>query len=154
MRLDAVFVLAPKPKPPSIPTRRAFLVAGCCSAGALVAGFGAGWLARGRFEPRTAAGPEQDARLQWALALARTGDPETLLEELPGYVAVVHEAVANGKDSELLWQGVRTGAEALLVRGHPDGSRARAEVLLGVIALGVDPALESMRERLSRLARR
>ena len=71
MRLEPVYLLAPKPKPPSIPTRRAFLIAGGTLLAGLVVGAASGYAAA------ASASGEDGAHT------ARGGDPrEQTLDEL------------------------------------------------------------------------
>lgn len=159
MRLDAVYVLAPKPKPPSMPTRRAMLITGACSLAAAATGFSAGWIARGTtVDARSGADeqPTEDAlqRIRWAEALAAESTGRELLDHLPAFGSVLHEAATLGLDSSLLWEGVRRAAAALLADERSDSRAVRARAILSLLDLRSDDALEALREDLLRAARR
>lgn len=159
MRLDAVYVLAPKPKPPSMPTRRAMLITGACSLAAAATGFTAGWLARGapvHPESTPEAQPAEDTlqRIRWAEALAAESSGRELLEHLPAFGSVLHEAAALGLDSTILWNGVRRAANALLTDERADSRAVHARAILSLLDLRSDGALEALREDLLRAARR
>lgn len=89
MRLDPVYVLAPKPKPPSIPTRRAFLFAGGTFLAGLSIGGACGYAAGVRSAGGSPAG-EEGPKLP-----PSSGDAE--LDELRrlALVAPIEELVAN-----------------------------------------------------------
>ena len=136
MRLEPVYLLAPKPKPPSIPTRRAFLVAG----GTLLAGLGVG-AASGYAAAASAAGQDGEQA-------TRYGDPSArILDELHRLAvdAPIDELVArwiyfvdsfgtNYREDPILPEGMARLCESVLTEPSLDGR--------ALMALSLSQAIE------------
>jgi hypothetical protein len=131
MRLDgAVYVLA-RPKAPSMPTRRAFVIAGCTFAAGMVVGgacgYSAGVVAGAETPPGEPAAVELpksgDAELDALRALAVQAPIDELMRYAHPFLEIVNDTYP--KDA-VLWQGVDRIADALL-----EGYQARGRRLLG-----------------------
>lgn len=150
MKLDPVYVLAPRPQ---IATRRAFVLAGATGCLAFAAGFAGGyWFRHSRDEqpPR----PPGNPRIDWARSLA-LGDDTTLLDNLPAFLGVCHEAHQLGLDDVSLWDSIRRAAKAVIADAGLEQRRIKARALLTVIDLRPDDAdLLELRRQLEALTRR
>jgi hypothetical protein len=148
MRIDPVFLVAPEPEPPSMPTRRAFLLA----AGALVVGAGGGGacgyslgVAARPVEPaadKPVAEPSSgDAELDYWRGVAK-GPLDDLFEK---GLMFLHVRNTDYQQDQQLWLGVQRLAEE--VRDNP--AREVDEGLLALLAAVIDgparPAEPSLR---------
>lgn len=155
MKIDPVYLLAPEPKPPAVPTRRAFLLAGVAG----FAGIGAGYVLSAATStattetPSTAQGADEATeRIRWAEDLASHGVDE-ILDNLPAFLGVVHEANALRSDRVVLWSGVRKAAEAIVNRGAMPLRASKAKAILAISALRPeDSTLRELRPFLLRIS--
>lgn len=133
MRLDAVFVLAPKPKPPSIPTRRAFLVAGCAFVGGTVVGGSAVHLLgkAPAIQPIDRPPAPEDPILVWLRMLV---DDRTPIGELIGSAdKFVFHLDLHYHDQEDLWAGVTRLAHAIDADASLPNRRLLARMVVNVV---------------------
>jgi hypothetical protein len=149
MRLDtAVFLVAPKPKPPSMPTRRAFLLAGGTFAIGSVLGAACGYSAgveRAKAAPTDAAAPgveedlkpSGDVELDELRRLAVKAPIEELMARANLLVACVR---AEYKHDAILWRGVERVADALIAGASVPGAPVFPRFVAQVIEVG-DPSL-------------
>jgi len=160
MRLEPVYLLAPKPKPPSVPTRRAFLIAG----GTFFAGIGLGGAcgyaagsARsdgnsngdGNGDTRSdALTPTGDANLDELRRLAMQAPIEELTGQWLPFLTLLHDTY---QSDEFLWHGAkRICDEAINNQSLADRSKI-ARWSITVITSG-DPSLTaSLRPLLNEL---
>ena len=148
MRLEPVYVLGPKPKPPSIPTRRAFLIA----AGAFGAGVGLGGVGGYVLEiggptsdsPR----PTGDVLLDELQRLA----VEAPIEELAARYAFILSFIPSTYPRDaVLWRGAGRLAEYVIATERLHDRRTVAQWLAQVIESGDPVAAASLRSRISQL---
>lgn len=152
MRLEPVYLLAPKPKQPSVPTRRAFLIAG----GTFFAGIGlggacgyaAGSARSDEDTPSNALTPTGDADLDELRRLA----VEAPIEELTGqwfpFLTLLHDTYQR---DEFLWQGAkRICDEAINNQSLVDRSKI-ARWSITVITSGDPKLTASLRPLLNEL---
>jgi hypothetical protein len=144
MRLDgAVYVLA-RPKAPSMPTRRAFVIAGCTFAAGMVVGGACGYSAG------VAAGAEAAPLEPAAEELPKSGDAEldalralavqAPIEELMRYARVFIDVITDRYPRDpILWRGVDRICDELLSSGGKYG-RLFPRVVAQAIELA-DPEL-------------
>lgn len=149
MRLDPVFVVAPQPAPPSMPTRRAFLLAGATfTLGAAVGGVGGYAIGSARASTVHAAGadlaPTGDHELDELRRLAISAPIEELIEKRLVFLRSL--GMSYPRD-ESLWQGVVRLADAL----RTDPSFPDREVTARLIARTIDGADSQFRVKLSAL---
>lgn len=126
MKLEPVYLVAPRPKPPSMPTRRAFLFMGVAFAGGSIVGAACG------YSIGSASGSDE---------LPLTGDPDldewrrlAVKAPLKELVRLRHEfMVALDRDypeDAVLWQGLNRLAAAVATdAAFPDRRRAALFVL-------------------------
>jgi hypothetical protein len=108
IRLEPIYLLAPKPKQPSVPTRRAFLIAG----GTFFAGIGLGGACgyaagSARSDGETAADalmPTGDADLDELRRLAIEAPIEELTSQWFPFLTLLHDTY---QSDEVLWQGAK-----------------------------------------------
>lgn len=126
MKLDPVYVVAPERMPRTVPTRRAFLLAGV--AGVVGAGGGYGLSQLLGREPKTSPGrTELDPMLRWLLTLCDDSSP---IEELIQYRAALLQALPRHKDNSSLWHGLaRLAVAAETIPDDRDSRRVAAELL-------------------------
>jgi len=156
MRLDAVFLVAPKPKPPSIPTRRAFLIAGGMFATGAVLGGACGYSigAAAGSGPAAAPGAEPD--------LVPSGDVE--LDELRRLAvkAPIEELVERGllflsmrvesyKTDAVLWRGVDRLSLAMVENASLPITYGLVGVVIVTIESGGFPPSLQLQDRLPAL---
>jgi hypothetical protein len=160
MKIDAVYLLAPEPKPPSIPTRRAFLLAGgTLVIGALAGGacgYSMGLAARpnGGGEQKPAAGAPQ-AKVEEELKTS--GDAELDYWRQVAVKAPLDELFAKGvmflgvrvrdyPQDPILWLGV----ERMVRELDANPLRTADEIVLMLLPAQIDsqsrPAEPSLRE--------
>lgn len=136
MRLDPVFVVAPEPTAPTMPTRRAFLLAGATfTFGAAIGGacgYSAGAAqAAGSAAPREEElTPSGDSDLDELRRLAVKAPIEELIERRLPFVNAVF---ADYPKDEILWRGVGRLCDVVLrdnsLPGRSSFSRALAQVI-------------------------
>jgi len=124
MRLEPVYLVAPKQKPPSIPTRRAFLLAGGTFAVGLGLGSACGYaMGSGRGDAADASAspelvPSGDADLDELRRLAVKAPIEELVAKRFDFLSHLYKTYT---EDEIAWQGVGRLAEAALSNtGFPD----------------------------------
>ena len=148
MRIEPIYLLAPKPKPPSIPTRRAFLIAG----GTFFAGIGLGGACgyaagigasgnEGGTKTKNETGPTGDANLDRLRWLAVDASIDVLIDNRNAFLNVLSSAYP--KDL-IAWQGVDRLVEAILDGRQLPNTRAFAQYLSQVIERG-DPTVAESR---------
>ena len=138
MRLEPVYLLAPKPKPPSMPTRRAILIAGST----FVAGFGVGgacgYAAGSRVAPAGESTsepelqPSGDADLDELRRLAVKAPIEELMQNAVVFANLVR---ATYRDDEILWRGMDRIAAAL-ISGYQIPDRRKAAIWIAQVIEG------------------
>ncbi|HEB52202.1 MAG TPA: hypothetical protein ENI87_02985 [bacterium] len=122
MRLEPVYLVAPKPKPPSVPTRRAFLLAG----GTLFVGLGLG----GACGYAAGSGvlselePTGNAELDELRRLAVRAPIEELMDQAMLFLDLLRN---NYPEDPFLWQGAKRIGEELL--DNPAAANRRAKAL-------------------------
>jgi hypothetical protein len=156
MRLDeAVFVLA-RPKVPSMPTRRAFVIAGCTFAAGMLVGGACGYSAG------VAAGAETPPGEPSAVELPKSGDAELDALRALAVQAPIEELLANWmlfmtvmansyRGDPVLWQGIDRMCAAVTSGTVADGRRI-ASGLRGMIERGDAKLAASRSHWLPRLA--
>jgi len=133
MKLEPVYLLGPKPKPPSIPSRRAFLIAG----GTFLAGVGLGGACgyaagvRGEGEPND----EQlkstgDATLDELRRLAVKAPIDELMEK---HMVFLHHLSSVYQTDTVLWGGAKRICDELLSNPRIKSRRRVAGWLAHVI---------------------
>lgn len=148
MRLDAVYVLAPKKTPPSVPTRRAFLLTGGAFAVGATLGGACGYslgMAGGApgVGAETELPPSGDASLDEMRRLAVKAPLEELIEKR--HMFLMDVPVGAHRTDAIVWRGVERLCDALLVQPEFPDRRATARILLQVID---NCPLEDVRKRL------
>jgi hypothetical protein len=147
MKLDPVFVLAPRPH---VTTRRAFVFASAAGCFAFAAGYGAGWIVH---RPSAASPlPTVDPRHARALGLAAASTPiGTLLDHQLFLIGIVHEQEIDGYAPDLLWRAIHRIAAVVVADATLPDRRLRARTILDLLArrrpadpdfTGLVPALE------------
>ena len=151
MRIDPVFLVAPKPVVPSMPTRRAFLLAGSTFAvgvsfgGACGYAVGAGKSGEGGGEGKAKAKEEElpptnDVELDELRRLAVKAPIEELVERRLVFIAAL--SIDYRKD-EVLWRGVGRLCDEVLSRQDYPERRRTARSLAQVIEVG-EPGLQAL----------
>jgi len=136
MRLDGAVFVRPAPKVPSMPTRRAFVIAGCTFAAGIAVGGACGYsagVAVGAGSGRDPASDEipksGDAELDEFRRVAKGPLDELMAVHLP----FVNHARSAYADDPVMWQGVGRIVDALIA-GHPvENRRASARWIAQVI---------------------
>lgn len=139
MKLEPVFLVAPLPAPKSMPTRRAWLLAG----GAFVAGTVTGSACQSWFGAQAAAPPPPvDPTHAWLRTLCDDGTP---IEELLTNRAFLLLNLPKWSDDPLLWHGIDRLVGAARERSElPDRKRLALE-LAGFLENTELPADASLR---------
>lgn len=157
MRIEPVYLVAPLPRPPSIPTRRAFLIAtGTFVAGTAVGGacgysLGAAATAQPDAGAEPDLAPSGDAELDYWRNLA----VKAPLDELFAKAAVfLSTRVSTYKDDPILWQGVDRMTKEII----ENPARRVDEADIGIIITQIEgvahPVEPSLRDRLPALRAR
>jgi hypothetical protein len=156
MRLDAVFVVAPKPQPPSMSTRRAFLIAGGTFAtGALLGGacgysIGAAVGSSGPASPPPEPDlvPSGDVELDYYRSLAVKAPISELVQERLNFLNALTKVYPR---DEVLWRGVARLCDEVAARENfPD--RSVFSRWIAQIIEGGDPQLtRTLRDRIASL---
>ncbi len=105
MKLEPVYVLAPRPAAPAMPTRRAFLFAGAAFLGGAAAGSAGGWWFGTRSVPEgtgAEAAPSADENIIWLHGLCHDASP---IDELVRRRVSLYFAVARSGSDPILWHG-------------------------------------------------
>jgi len=116
MRLDAVFVTAPKAKDPAMPTRRAFLLAGCTFTLGTAVGGACGYSLGSTAMPVATPRPEEDlpssgdVELDELRRLAVKAPIAELVEKRQIFMVSLWEY----KTDDILWKGVDRLSDAVL----------------------------------------
>lgn len=136
MRLDAVYLVAPVPKPPSVPTRRAFLVAGATFCAGLGLGGACGY-AVGVGRGAGPAGEEElpttgNAELDELRRLAVQAPIEELVEK---WLYFLDSFAQHYRRDEVLPRGVARLADHVLATPGLPQRRAFATAIAQVIEL-------------------
>lgn len=155
MRLDPVYVVAPKPAPPSMPTRRAFLVAG--STFALGAAFGGacgyslGVASASSDAPAAEPDlePSGDADLDELRRLAVKAPIEELVEKRLVFLSCVAKEY---RSDITLWMGVRRLASAVQAQPTFPDRNITARLIAQTIELA-DPKFRSENAELAKALR-
>jgi hypothetical protein len=150
MRLDeAVFVLA-RPKAPSMPTRRAFVIAGCTFAAGMVVGgacgYSAGVAADGERAGETLP-PTSDPDLHELRRLAVVAPIDELIAHRGVFISLISDTY---RSDAILWRGIDRLCEAVL-RGTVQNRRLLALALCGVIERGEEPHASARHHQLEAL---
>lgn len=140
MRLDPVFVVAPKPKPPTMPTRRAFVLAGATFTFGAVVGGACGYsVGATRPAGEEELAPSGDHELDELRRLAVKAPIEELVEKrmifLNSFTKVYPE-------DPYLWKGAGRLAKATIA-GHMFPDRRLFARFLAQIIEGSDPKYAS-----------
>ncbi len=165
MRLDTACFVAPKPKVPSMPTRRAFLLAGgMFLSGSMIGvscGYSAGYAAgKSAAEPKEASAakapefdlsPSGDIELDELRRLAVKAPLDELFER---GLLFLSSRVAPYKDDVILWHGVDRMSKEIL-----DNPARRVEPSVGAVIIAqiegtARPAEPSLRDRVPELRKR
>jgi hypothetical protein len=158
MRLDPVFLVEPKPAAASIPTRRAFLVAGGTFAFGLSIGGACGY-AMGAASANGAGGgtgseQEKEAPAAQSEELKPSGDVDldelrrlavkAPIEELLEYrIPFLREFSLRYRNDEMLWRGVGRIADAVIARPDYPNRLIAATAIAQVIEFG-EPGLQRL----------
>jgi len=145
MRLDPVFVVAPKPVPPTVPTRRAFLVAGATFVFGAAVGGACGYSAGvASVAPAKSADPADaelepsgDLELDELRRLAVKAPIEELIEKRLVFLNCLSKDYPRDR---ILWIGVRRLGERVLTDSKVSGRRLFSHFLAQVIEQG-EPTL-------------
>ncbi|MBX3462272.1 MAG: hypothetical protein KF830_03805 [Planctomycetes bacterium] len=144
--MDPVFLVAPKPQPPTLPTRRAFLLAGATfTLGAAVGG--ACGYSVGVTQASVGAGaevdsdltPTRDADLDELRRLAVKAPIQELIEKRLVFLNCLSKDYRN---DEVLWRGVERLCRAVQTDASFPDRRISARLLAQVIELGDPPFSE------------
>jgi hypothetical protein len=125
MKLEPVYLLAPKPAPKSMPTRRAWLLAGCAFAAGVVGGSACqSWFGVGK--PETP--PQIDPMRDWLQKVCADSTP---IEQLLQYRLSLYMQLPKWSDDALLWRGIdRLVAIVMSKADLADRKRVALELLL------------------------
>ena len=166
MRLDLACLVAPKPQVPSIPTRRAFLIASGTLAFGVSFGGACGY-AIGVNSASSSAGAK-DVGLDLAAGLAPTGDADldelrmwalkSPIEELESHMPIFFEQLQSTYPSDVyLWYGMERLVDRLLRGQHGSWPRLAKQVMIQTIeAIDVavmPPNALRLRERIPEIKR-
>lgn len=153
MRLEPVFVVSPRPKPPAMPTRRAFLLAGATFVAGSALGGACGYSLAATTTKDAGAGeadlaPSGDVELDELRRLAVKAPIEELVQRRLIFINMLTKVYPNDRTC---WLGIgRLADEVLSTRPFQD-RRAFARWLAQVIE-GADPAVTAdLRSRIASL---
>jgi hypothetical protein len=156
MRIEPIYLLAPKPKPPSIPTRRAFLIAGgtffagiglggACGYAAGISGTGEGSGAQDKL-PESSGNAELDELRRLAI--------KAPIEELAGKWLYFTDMYASTyRKDEHLMTGIEKLVEYVLANPNANQRVAMARFLAQTVELGEPNLQERLGRRLPELIR-
>jgi hypothetical protein len=151
MRLDPVYLVAPKKKPPSIPTRRAFLIAGGTFLAGAAAGSACGYSSG---SANVGAQPDDDALKTGNAGLdeLRRLALKAPIEELYGKWFTLLSAVNDTyTDDTILWGGVKRICDELINNNARRDRRQTAAFAIHVISYATSTSAESLRPLLNDL---
>lgn len=156
MRLDPVFVVAPPPTPPSMPTRRAFLVAGatfaCGAAIGGACGYSIGAASAAQAQPADPAtdelAPSGDLELDELRRLAVKAPIEELIEKR---LVFLNCLFADYPRDAVLWRGAGRLCDAVLHSDVVPDRRVFSHALAQVIEKGDPKLTESLRPKIEEL---
>lgn len=141
MKLDPVFLVAPQPNPPTMPTRRAFLIAGTTFTLGTAVGGACGYSIAAKPDP-VAAGdvdvdlePTNDVELDELRRLAVKAPIAELIEKR---LVFLNSLTKNYPKDEILWKGASRLADAVLANRPISDRRLFSRFLAQVIEQG-DP---------------
>jgi len=133
MRLDGAVFLLPTPQQKVMPTRRAFVMAGCTFAAGIAVGGACGYSAGAATSAGSAGSGELpksgDAELDELRRLAVKAPIEELMDNSRAFVELVGETYRNDR---LLWQGVGRITDALL-NGYQVPDRRLASIVVAQV---------------------
>lgn len=161
MRLDPVFVVAPKPMPPAMPTRRAFLVAGAtftfgaAFGGACGYSIGAAGVAAAPDAPKDAPAdpdlaPTGDSDLDELRRLAVKAPIEELIEKRLLFVSCLF---GDYPKDPVMWKGAGRLCDAVLSPQPVPDRRVFARALAQVIERGDATLAAPLHPRVAELRR-
>lgn len=139
MKLDPVFLVAPQPNPPTMPTRRAFLIAGSTFTLGTAVGGACGYSIAAKPDP-VAAGdvalePTNDVELDELRRLAVKAPIAELIEKR---LVFLNSLTKSYPKDEVLWKGASRLADAVLGNRPISDRRLFSRFLAQVIEQG-DP---------------
>ena len=150
MRIEPVYLVAPRPKPPSMPTRRAFLLAGSTFVCGLGIGGACGYAAgtaRSGDDPVADDEPLQpsgDALLDELRRLAIQAPIAELIAKRLDFLNHLH---ATYRTDAIAWRGVERLGDAVL-RGEPIPNRRIFARWLAQLLENAEPAIAPFADRL------
>lgn len=150
MRLDQAGNVLSKPKVPSMPTRRAFVISGCTFAMGLTVGGACGYSAvvAAAGVPADGAGAAvADPDLHELRRLAVVAPIDELMVHRAAFISLISDTY---RHDEVLWRGGDRLCDAVLRGPVPEG-RLLALALCGVIERGEEPLAAARRHRLEAL---
>ncbi|MCA8973367.1 MAG: hypothetical protein KDC98_01530 [Planctomycetes bacterium] len=155
MKLEPVYLLAPEPEPPSMPTRRAFLLAGGMFAAGSICGGACGYtigVVSSQGEEKVGEfAPSGDRELDYWRNLAVKAPLDELFARAPNFLTA---QMADYKNDEVLWRGVDRLSHEII--SNPD--RRVGHVVIGVIIQNIQyltsPPELKLGERVADLKRR
>jgi hypothetical protein len=153
MKLEPVFLVAPKPKPPSMPTRRAFLLAGATFTLGAVTGGACGYSIGAAAAVPPAAEeipPSGDVELDELRRLAVKAPIEELVERR---LTFTNSVFKDYPTDELLWRGVGRLCDAVLAGHAMADRRLFARFLAQMIQQGDQRVTKPLLGRVDQLRR-
>ncbi len=149
MKLEPVYVLGSKPQPPSMPTRRAVLLAGA----AFALGAGSGYFSSQALGRRTGSAPAAtepppttslDPRLQW---LHEQCEDRTPVATLLANRAWLFQFLPRYPDDPILWHGMSRAIREILDNDQAPDRRRVAQELTATLEFGPTAPDHLQRER-------
>jgi hypothetical protein len=152
MRLDPVYLVAPKKKPPSIPTRRAFLIAGGTFLAGAAAGGACGYSSGSANVGANKSGlppPSGDAELDELRRLAL----EAPIKELAGRWLYFGDVFSKSyRDDQFLPKGIDRLIDHLVATPKFDRRKVAAQFMRDIIIRGEPKFRKDMEHRLMDLS--
>ncbi len=149
MRLDTACLVAPKPKVPSMPTRRAFLLAGAMFGVGSMIGGACGY-ALGATDT-TSGDSKQETQIDVSAGLEPTGDSnldflrrlalQAPIEDLEAQSPLFLEGIRIHVGDRYLWHGMNRMADRFLARQHTKWPRLAHRVFLQTIRAADEASL-------------
>lgn len=132
MKLEPIYLVSPQPLPASMPTRRAWFLAGACFALGAAGGIGgARWLAPTAVA--ATAPPPADERLAWLLGLCEDTSP---IDSLIQNRTVLMQLLPKHPQEAKLWHGMQRLIGAVLEYAQLTDRRRIAQELLAALEYG------------------
>ena len=153
MHLRPVYLVEPKPKPPSIPTRRAFLIAGATLFAGAAAGGACGYAAGSSVDTDPAKrdiAPTGDATLDELRRLAVDAPIDELMSR---HMVFLDRLTADYSQDEVLWSGVQRICNEVLSNRDIESRRSVAGWLATVIERGDPNRTSDLRPFIAKLKR-